>query len=169
MLGFRRRRGLATQVLNVPSTQAFSVNSLLKNLLNASHPERSAAMGEGGAARSRRIPWNGGRPPKQATIGFGRDVAHESHGILRLRCARLSASAPLRMTPSLVVFQQAVKAETQCKVRWTRRIFKFFHAALTILSTPLRKNPGAHAPGKTYPAVPWKGRGGVLWKVASAF
>ena len=77
---------------------------------NAGHPERSAAVGEGGAARSRRIPWHRGWLPNQASISICEDIIPQSHGILRLRCARLSASAPLRMASRGEVFQQAANS-----------------------------------------------------------
>ena len=42
--------------------------------------------------------------PNQDSMRIFEDIIPESHGILRLRCARLSASAPLRMTSRGVVF-----------------------------------------------------------------
>ena len=39
-----------------------------------------------------------GRNAVEGSRGVSSDVARIFHGVLRLRCARLSASAPLRMT-----------------------------------------------------------------------
>ena len=106
------------------------ISSLLKNPKHACHPERSAAMGEGGAARSRRIPWNDWRPPKLGNIGVGKEIARERHGILRLRSARLSASAALRMTSRLEVFQQAVRAVQKISQPRRRGVRQLWSAAI---------------------------------------
>ncbi len=50
------------------------------------------------ATRSRRIPGNALWLPMQGNLSFYGDIAGDFHGILRLRFAHLSASAPLRMT-----------------------------------------------------------------------
>ncbi len=103
-------------MIALPNQQApdLILGSLLKNLSTASHPERSAAMGVGGAARSRRIGRGRQGCPKQAAISFREELACQFHGIpsassgqaLRLRYARLPASVPLRMTPNWRLFNR---------------------------------------------------------------
>src|SRR5437870_3128516 len=68
----------------LPITPPACSNSLLKCPF-ASHSERSAAAGEGGAARSRGTPSNHEPLPKQAHIGFCSHLARTFHGIPRLR------------------------------------------------------------------------------------
>jgi hypothetical protein len=61
------------------------------------HFERSAAVGAGGAVRSREIPWSDVGLSLQ-TNDDRRHVARTFHGVSRLHSARFAASIALEMT-----------------------------------------------------------------------